>query len=193
MKAVAVRTLALGVAAALTVGIGALSQVPYEAEAGGHAVIRLAWRIRGVRVEECRQLTQEELDRVPSHMRRTEECEGRTLPYRLQVTLDGRELVDEEVRASGARGDRPLYVFHEQAVAPGAHEIRIQFARQDGDGVDREDLSQLGEKADEPTAQPATPSILEFATSLTLNAREVALITYDAGARQLVLRGYGSR
>jgi hypothetical protein len=76
--------LAAVLAAGATVGLGWLSQVPYEPGSSDDAMIRLSWRARGARVEECRPLTAEELERIPSHMQREEICEGTVLPYRLR-------------------------------------------------------------------------------------------------------------
>ncbi|MBI2535483.1 MAG: hypothetical protein HYW06_00585, partial [Gemmatimonadetes bacterium] len=108
-------------AVGMTLALGWLSQVPYDAAGDVDAVVRLAWRTRGTRVEECRRLTAAERERLPIHMRQEEVCQGRTVPYRLVVVLDGRSVVNEAVYPSGARADRPLYVYHEFAVRPGWH------------------------------------------------------------------------
>lgn len=168
------------VAAAAAVGVslalGAGSQIPYDAEAVDHAVIRLAWRVRGVRVEECRRLSHAEQERLPMHMRRNEICEGRMLPYRLVVTVDGRQLIDEEVRAAGAREDRPLYVFREIPVAAGAHDLAIRFTL-------------AGEPA--PGSDLPTPERLHLDQRIELGSRAIALITYESDTRRLVVRGSG--
>ncbi len=171
------RTAGVLLAAAVTLAVGGLSQLPYEAEAADHAVVRLAWRVRGVRVEECRRLTDEELRRLPVHMRQAQVCEGRLLPHELTVDLDGRRVVAELVRAAGAREDRPIYVFRELSVSPGGHDLALAFVRQ-------------GRRADDTTAV-VTPDTLTLATHLTLAPKEVALVTYDADARQLTVRRYG--
>lgn len=180
------RGTAVLLAAGIAGGIGALSQVPYEAEPADHAVIRLAWRVRGTRVEECRRLTDEELQRLPQHMRREEECEGRMLPYRLQVVLDGLPVVDDVVRASGAREDRPIYVYRELPVSPGDHEIRVHFELQ------RREVS-TPRVAEDVSVPESASALLLLTADLSLGPKEVALVTYDAERRQLVARGYGTR
>ncbi len=96
------------VAAALA--LAGLSQVPYTADRRDDALVRLAWRVRSQRVEACRRLTAEELAQRPAHMRQETVCEGRRLPYRLRVRLDGEERVNVLLRASGTQDDRPIFV-----------------------------------------------------------------------------------
>ena len=162
--------LAVLLAAASALGVAALSQLAYTPPAAEEATLRLSWRARGERVEECRRLSAEEQAKLPAHMRREEVCEGRLLPSHLWVEVDRRVLVDDSVRASGARGDRPLYVFREIPLPPGEHELRVRFSRES-----------RGEEG-------PVPAILELSETLSLAPGEVALVTYDADLRALVAR-----
>ncbi len=183
------RSLGAGIAAlAATLALGWLSQVPYDPVRGSGALVRLAWRTRGTRVEACRRLAAEELERLPVHMRQEEVCEGRVLPYRLVVVLDGRTVVDEAVRPSGARADRPLYVYHDLPVEPGPHEVTVTFTRDPvpADTVSARERERLGEPAS------AAPPRLTLARRVTLERDHIALVTYDAEQRRLLLKGYGT-
>lgn len=180
-----------------TVAIGGLSQVPYAAEAGAAAVVRLAWRARGERVEQCRHLSPEELARLPAHMRREEDCEGRILPYRLVVTLDGNLVLTDTIHGAGAREDRPLYVFRELPVASGRHRVGVTFTREGepGDTEEHEEAEQ-GHRAAAPEWEPggehaATPARLALDTTLVASPRQIILITYDEDRRSLVVTGGG--
>ena len=155
------RILAGALAVLLTGAVVGLSQVPYEATSGEGARIRLSWRFRAA-VEECRELSEEELAELPAHMRRSTVCERTVPPHHLRVEVDGRALLDETIRAAGAQADHPLYVFREVPVEPGRHDVRVRFERLDGE------------------ADAAEPLVLE--TTLDLEPREVGLITYDPGA-----------
>lgn len=155
----------------LTGSVVGLSQAPYTVESDDAARVRLSWRFRAS-VEECRELSEEELADLPAHMRRPVVCERRVPPHRLRVEVDGRSVLDEVIRAAGAQRDRPLYVFREITVAPGLHRVRIGFARVDGGGEAREDADALS-----------------LETTLDLGPREVGLIVYDADAG--VLRRVG--
>jgi hypothetical protein len=172
------RTGAVTVALATTLAIGILSQAPYTADRMEHAVVRLAWRARGQRVEECRRLTPDEIERLPAHMRQEERCEGRVLPYRLQLAIDGARVMDELVHAAGARHDRPLFVYRELAFEPGTHTILVTFTRE-GD---------IPAAAREEQEKEGTPAQLALDTTVALLPRRVLLVTYDGDRRQLVVR-----
>jgi hypothetical protein len=159
----------VGVALLSLLALVALSRVPYQALPGDDALIRLSWRTVGTYVEECRRPTAAELERLPVHMRREEICEGRMLPFRLRVTLDGRVVLEETVMPAGARGDRPLFVLREIAVPPGEHRLRVEWSAEGG-----------GEGGH-----------LDLEATLRLASREISLVTYDVDRRSLVLRGHG--
>lgn len=178
------------------------------------ALIRLSWRVPGDRIDECRRSSPEELDALPIHMRREEVCEGRILPYRLRVALDEQIVIDEMVHPAGAREDRPLYVFRELFVPPGAYVIEVVWeperspkaaAQQDAEAIAKMDTSRLvnlellpsGVSADESvrlatgSGFPGVSSGLSLTTEIRLAPNEVTLITYDSDARVLVARGRG--
>ncbi|HEX6069931.1 MAG TPA: hypothetical protein VFZ18_08905, partial [Longimicrobiaceae bacterium] len=117
-----------GLVALLSVlGVAALTRVPYDADHAEDAILRLSWRTRGEEVRECRTLSPEELAALPVHMQRTEVCEGRVLSRHLLVRVDGRPVIDDTVRAAGARSDRPLYVYYEIPLSPGVHALHVRF------------------------------------------------------------------
>ncbi len=152
--------------AVATAALAGLSQVPYAAATGEHGELRFAWRYRSETVEQCRRLTDDELAALPQHMRRDEICERRLQPWRLVVTLDGTPVADDTVRAKGAREDRPLYVFRQLQLPPGSHHLRAVF-------------SPIGVSSRAP---------LEVDASVTVAAREVLLVTYDADADRLMVK-----
>jgi hypothetical protein len=154
------------------------SFAPYTAERDVGAIVRLAWRARGERVRDCRRRTPEELAKLPAHMRQEEVCEGRILPYRLVVDMDGAVAVNQLIRGAGAREDRPLYVFQDLVVSPGTHRVAVTFTREGAP------------PADTSTAAGAltTPARLTLDTVVTLGSRRVVLVTYDEEREQLVVR-----
>jgi hypothetical protein len=172
-----------GVALALaaTAGLGLLSGVSYRAETAQHAIVRLAWRARGERERRCRRPTAEELSKLPAHMRPEEICERGIVPYRLRVTLDDRPVVDELVRAGGALGDRPLFVFHELPVSPGVHRLTVTFERDDAPVDDRES------DAGETHGARETPRRLTLAETIPLAPGAIVLVTYDYERQRLAL------
>lgn len=178
------RSLAGAIGVAILLAIGALSRVPYDAEGAEDALLRLSWRIRGERVEECRPLTEAEQAVLPPHMRRDEVCEGRVAPYHLLVRIGGRVIEERTVAAAGAREDRPLYVFREVRLPPGTYPIEVSFTRLQTGGVRTE-----SERPDRARTDPAAPHDLRLRGELALAPGRVVLVTYDPDTRELVLRG----
>jgi hypothetical protein len=60
-------------------------------------------------------------------MRTPRECTAEPLIYRLRVEVDGRLVTERTVKASGLRGDRPLSVEEDLAVAPGERAVDVSF------------------------------------------------------------------
>jgi len=187
------RAAGVALALAVTISIAALSRLPYTAAADAeHALIRLSWRTPGAYVEECRRLSAEELERLPAHMRREEVCEGRVLPYRLHVLINGRVVYDELVRPSGAREDRPLYVYRDLPVRAGDYSVEIAWEREDVAVAEPPTSQPSGASADRARSGPtATPESLRLATRLALERGDIALLTYDVDRQRLVARGRG--
>lgn len=163
------RVLGLVLAVAATVAVAAFGRLPTTLNSDEDALVRLSWRLRGSQAEQtCRRPTPEELAELPEHMRNPDGCVGRVAPYRLEVTLNGETVTEETIRGAGARQDRPIYVFRELRVEPGSHEIRVSFHQEEES--DEEGLA------------------LELHRTLELGPRQVALITYEADRRELVVR-----
>lgn len=154
------------VAGAATLALGYGSRAPWRAD-DGSAAVRLAWRARSELVEECRPLSEEERARRPVHMRRTEVCETRPVAYLLRVAVDGRVLLADTVRSSGARADRPVHVSRELRVPPGERALDVAFL---------------------PLSDGPDPAGLRLAARVRLAPREVALVSHDPGRDVLVLR-----
>lgn len=166
MKRTVVRVVVSGLVLAL---VGAGTRVPFRTD-GEEARLRLSWRVRGIRIEDCRRLSAEELERLPVHMRREEVCEGRIAPYRLRVSVDGIEVENARVVPSGAREDRPLYVFREYPLTPGTREVEVSFA------------------LDATAAADSAAGALTWRGAVNAAAGDVLLITHDAVSDALVLR-----
>ncbi len=120
--------LRLALPALFLAGILALGQLPVG-QAPSQGMVRLIGRMVGARVRVCRDLTREELAKIPKHMQLGgQTCEQSPLPYRLQVWIGDQLRVDENLRPAGIRGDRPLYVQQEWLLEPGIYPLRIRFA-----------------------------------------------------------------
>lgn len=120
--------LGVSLAAAITVALGFLSRAPISGAHEAQASLRFSWRLRAEEAGECQRPSAEELADLPSHMRNPDSCVGQVPSHRLRVQVDGEERFDLLVEASGARGDRPLFVFRELLLPPGRHEVRVSFS-----------------------------------------------------------------
>ena len=129
------RVVGILLALAVTGAVGALSQVPWSVDAAGPALIRFSWRAAGQRVGQCREPTAEDLAGLPAHMRPQEICERGMRPYQLRILVDGQPVADQVLRAAGAQEDRPIYVFIEHPVEPGAHAVSVDFRPLPGDAA----------------------------------------------------------
>jgi hypothetical protein len=151
--------------ALMTLALVGLSRLPWSAAPGDDGALRLAWRYRSQPVERCRAATPEELAKLPPHMRRTTICERGLRSYVLEVSVDGGAAHVDTVRARGARADRPLAVFGQVPVRPGAHAVRVTFAPIGGG-----------------------PEPLTLDTTIAVAPRQIWLVTLDAGGTTLELR-----
>src|SRR5262245_61277988 len=123
------RLLGVALAAATMAGVVIASHAPLTSHASADAMLRLAWSARPERIETCHRQSDEELERLPQHMRQPIECEGAAAHYRLTVRAGGRVIADHLVRAGGLRQDRRLFVFQEIALPAGEAVVDIRFDR----------------------------------------------------------------
>jgi hypothetical protein len=186
------RALGLGVAALVTLGIGAASQAPWTGTGSDEALLRLSWRAQSETREECRPLTAEEKAELPIHMQVPEVCESQAIPYLLRVSIDGSVLLADTVHGAGAREDRPVYVFREIGLIPGRHALAVEFApighgfedleEDDRDQADDEDGGDEEDDDDEDEGM----LWLRYSEEVPIGEREVVLIAYDSARRALV-------
>jgi hypothetical protein len=197
----------MGIAAALlvTIGITWASAVRMPSSPAV-AVLRLAWTARAERIEDCRRQSEEELAKLPAHMRQAVVCEGTTAAYRLEVRRDGALIADQIVRGGGLRHDRPLYVFRDISLPPGDAAISVRFVRVDSAAAGASSGTPSALRSDDDRHSNAMDDGRRrregeerirgreeaIAASLSLErrfhfvAREVILVTYDAERRELV-------
>lgn len=181
------------------------SAVALPWHAADAARVRLSWSARPERIETCRALTAEEIEKEPPHMRRRVECQGTFATYLLHVASDGRVIDERIVKGAGIRNDRPMYLLADYDLMAGEHRIRVTFTRRektDDDsaavslhaartGADSGIFAGRAEREDEERERrrrAAVPATMEMDTILTLAPGQVRLITFDAEARQLVIR-----
>lgn len=178
--------LAFGVIA----GLVRASSAPLIVHTSNDGLLRLAWSARPERIQKCRQRTDEELARLPRHMRQPLACEGTTAEYRLQVRIDGALVAERMVRGGGLRRDRRLYVFEElelPAAVETVIDVRVDRVESGaGESAEAEAPAQPGTNTAAPSVE-AVPPHLAFERRLRVAPRQVVLITYDRDLAALVM------
>ncbi|MCC7008460.1 MAG: hypothetical protein IT184_06555 [Acidobacteria bacterium] len=170
-------------------GIAVLSQVPLPQSGGQEAVLRLTWRARPERIEECHEQSPDALKALPPHMRQPVICEGANASYQLEVLRDSTVLLTAPVHPGGLRRDRPLYVFHEIHVPAGPADITVRFTRIGGDTAGAPDANATSAGRDASRRHEelieAVPAALTYNARLDFSPGQVRLISYDPERRAL--------
>lgn len=166
------------------IGLSWASHAPLAVREDGKAALRLSWSARPERIESCRAQTEQELAKLPAHMRQPVICEGGSAVYRLEVRRDGRLLADDLVRGGGLRHDRPLYVFREIPQTPGSALITVRFDRTDPAPAPGQTV-QLNSTANQVADLPRS---LVLERRVQFGAGAVVLVTYDPEQRALLVK-----
>lgn len=148
--------------AVLLVGWG--SRAPYQATESEAALLRLSWRMRPERNEQCRDRSQAELDALPVHMRTPRICETSVVPYRLILQIGDGVPDTTVILPAGARHDRPIYVLRDSLLTPAPYRVHVAFERADS----------------------ARTTVLRFDEELEFAAGFIELITLSDNSRELI-------
>jgi hypothetical protein len=124
------------------------------------AIIKLSFNHAGAHIEECRQLTQEELNRLPPNMRRPMDCPRERLPLLIELELDGELIYRDELQPSGLASDGSSSAYKKFPVAAGQHHLvaRLRDSRRP-DGFDHE-------KSASVTLEPQQNFVIDFRPEL---------------------------
>jgi hypothetical protein len=197
------RLAGVAVAILLALGLRLSTVLPWRGPGGDAARVRLSWSGRPERIEQCRRLTDEELAKLPQHMRLRTKCDGHLASYLLAVTIDGQLMLSDTLRGGGLRHDRPIHLFTELEALPGERRVHVEIRRLTAITDDRASADTspaeprdtlLGSRAareDEERARrtaEAMPPQMVLDTVVTIAARRVLLVWYDDRERRLFAR-----
>lgn len=158
------RAVASLITAVLLAGIGSLSSLPYRMVATS-SVLRMAIRLPGQVIENCRTRTAEELAKMSAHMRSSQDCQRQSIDYEATVKIDGEIRLRQTVTAAGARSDRPLILEHDLELPGGPHQIEVEFVPEEG--------------------APAEALSLNASFNESFEAGRIWLVTYDSNTHTL--------
>ena len=119
--------LAICVAASLfTLVLARFSSWPNTTLRGSdQAVISLTFSQAGQLLQECRKLTQAELDKLPANMRKTEECQRERQPIEVVFKLDNNIIYEEKIAPTGIWSDGAVTIYKRMKVPKGHHRLFI--------------------------------------------------------------------
>ena len=121
------KLLAICVAASLFIAVLArFSNWPNTNLRGSdQSVISLTFSQAGQLLQECRKLTQQELDKLPANMRKTEECQRQRQAVEVVFKLDDKIIYEENLAPTGIWSDGAVTVYQRMKVPKGQHQMFI--------------------------------------------------------------------
>jgi hypothetical protein len=194
-------TLAMTASAVTMFFLARASAAPLPYHRAGMARLRLSWSARPERIESCRAVSHEQLEREEEHMRQRVACEGRFATYALRVEADGRRMTESVIRGAGLRHDRPMYLLRDFALSSGVRHVRIVFSRRERKDEDaavdepiggaESDTGLFAGRAEREAVErarrkrAAIPARLVLDTVLNFAPDRVIVVTFDADRRVL--------
>jgi len=108
------------------IAVGAFSVWPrHHVIDEGMAMISLSFSHAGQRIRECRQLTQEELNKLPPNMRKRDDCPRERLPVRVEFRSGDKTLYEAIRRPTGLWKDGSANVYQRLQVPSGARRLFV--------------------------------------------------------------------
>ena len=124
--------------AAFALMVGYFSTQPvYHHVPSGNALIKMNFSHAGQPKQECRQLTQEELDQLAPNMRKPLDCPRERVPLLVELSIDGDLRYRGSVPPTGVAGDGAATVYQKFQVPGGRHQISVRMRdSRRGEGFD---------------------------------------------------------
>lgn len=114
--------------ALFAVVVGYFSNAPaYKYQDPENAQIKVSFSHAGHRKEECRQLTPEEIAKLPPNMRRPTDCPRARWPVDLEVVLDEQVLYRGVHTPTGLWDDGPSTIYQRFSVPTGTHRLSVRL------------------------------------------------------------------
>lgn len=81
----------------------------------------------GQRIAECRQLSQDELNKLPPNMRSVEECPRERHPVRIEILANGQEIYAASVPPSGLWSDGKSVAFDRMRLKAANYRLQVRL------------------------------------------------------------------
>ena len=116
------------VIAALFAAVATFADWPaYRQFPRGSAIVLLTFVHGADRKAECRQLTSQEIEKLPPNMRRVQDCPRRRPPIYVELDLGGRTVFRASLPPTGIAGDGPSRVYRRFVVPTGKYDIAVRM------------------------------------------------------------------
>ncbi len=127
----------IGMYGLFIVVVGLFSVWPvYELVDEDLAIVSLVFSHAGDRIGECRQLSQEELNKLPPNMRKPADCPRERYPVRIELQSGGVELYEATMLPSGIWSDGKSSIYQRIEVPAGEHEMFVGMNDSGSEGFD---------------------------------------------------------
>jgi hypothetical protein len=125
--------------------VGLLSVWPrFEVVEAETAIVTITFSHAAQRVGECRQLTQEELNKLPPNMRKPSDCPRERFPVRIELRSGDSVLYQDVLLPSGIWSDGKANIYKRVEVDAGVHDLFVAMNDSGGDkSFDYENAAQL--------------------------------------------------
>jgi len=112
--------------AAFAAGIGLFSVWPeYHMLPANDALISVTFSHAAKRVDECRRLTQAELNELPPNMRKPNSCPRELYPMYVELRADGAVVLSATFMPSGLWSDGKANVYSRTKIGAGTHRLFV--------------------------------------------------------------------
>ena len=153
--------------------LGAFAAFPLVLSPPDKAMLKVAFRHVAAFQRGARALSQEELEKLPRHMRPQNQERSRTgtrVDTVVLVDLDGRRLLQKTYRPSGLRHDGPTFAYEEVAVPPGRYRLKAMLAEA-AKGVEDGEQRRLWRLEEEVDIRPRQVLLIDFSEEAGLSVR----------------------
>lgn len=156
------RRYAKGLAMGVTFGMFALaswrlsSWPSFQLLEPDQAMVSLTFSRAGQRMQECRTLTQQELEELPPNMRKPQDCPRERHPVQVEFSVDGEVLYQATRPPSGIWNDGESTIYQRILVKAGRHNLSVGMRDSDrSEGFDFQHESTV-------TLEPSQHLLVEF-------------------------------
>jgi len=153
--------------------LGAFAAFPLVLSPPDKAMLKVAFRHVAAFQRGARALSQEELEKLPRHMRPQNQERSRTgtrVDTVVLVDLDGRRLLQKTYRPSGLRHDGPTFAYEEVAVPPGRYRLKAMLAEA-AKGVEDGEQRRSWQLEGEVDIRPRQVLLIDFSEEAGLSVR----------------------